>query len=251
MELLAIEIDLDSFFDVNLIVFTTLSFVFSVIVISFLVFALRPLNKKARIAQSKLPEKINITYIRLLIYGFAQFIAFVTDVFLVIFGHNYKLPWFTTSVFLTLILYKLVFVLFKDFRDLGYNASGIISTLKAASKIATDQNLDSLTETMNNINNQNMKNENNETKKSKIRYKNGTISSKLPYILMFIFLTFSCSINQFAQTVNGYNVPLIVTSILPQEQEITLEQHVKVKWKGEWIDMKMEVSGKDLKISRI
>lgn len=92
MKLLAIEIDLDSFFDVNLIVFTTISFVFSIVVISFLVFALRPINSRARIAQGKIPEKLNLTYIRMLIYGFAQFIAFVTDVFLVIFGHNYKLP---------------------------------------------------------------------------------------------------------------------------------------------------------------
>ena len=92
MELLAIEIDLDSFFDVNLIVFTTISFAFSVVIITFLVFALRPLNRRAKIIQGKTPEKISTMYIRLLIYGFAQFMAFVTDVFLVVFGHGYKLP---------------------------------------------------------------------------------------------------------------------------------------------------------------
>ena len=80
MNLLAIEIDLDSFFDVNLIVFTTISFAFSVVIITFLVFALRPLNR-AKIIQGKTPEKISTMYIRLLIYGFAQFMAFVTDVF--------------------------------------------------------------------------------------------------------------------------------------------------------------------------
>ena len=84
MNLLAIEIDLDSFFDVNLIVFTTISFAFSVVIITFLVFAFRPLNKRARKAQGKSPEKTSTMYIRLLIYGFAQFMAFVTDIFLVI-----------------------------------------------------------------------------------------------------------------------------------------------------------------------
>lgn len=92
MKLLAIEIDLDTFFDVNLIVFTTISFVFSVVIIAFLVIALRPLSSRASIALGRIPEKLSITYIRLLIYGFAQFIAFIADVFLVIFGNEYTKP---------------------------------------------------------------------------------------------------------------------------------------------------------------
>ena len=187
MNVLAREIDLDSFFDVNLIVFTTISFAFSVVIITFLVFALNPLNKRARKAQGKSPEKTSTIYIRLLIYGFAQFMAFVTDVFLVIFGHGYKLPWFTTTVFLTLMFYKLVFVLFKDFKDLGYNAKGITSTLKVAGKFAKDRDLNSLTESIEKVD---MTKKDN-TKKSKISYKRSTIRSKMPLIMLAVFLSFS------------------------------------------------------------
>ncbi len=92
MLLLAIEIDLDSFFDVNLVVFTTVAFLFSVLAVTLLVFGLRPITARARIAKNLAPEKLNITYLRLIIYILAEFIAFVSDIFLVIFGNNYKLP---------------------------------------------------------------------------------------------------------------------------------------------------------------
>lgn len=96
---------------------------------------------------------------------------------------------------MTLIFYKLVFVLFKDFRDLGYNAKGITSTLKAASKIARDKNLDSLTDT---IDTMPMKNKVNEVKKSKIRYKKNSLGNKVPFVLLLIAMVFSCKTNHFA-----------------------------------------------------
>ena len=217
MNLLAIEIDLDSFFDVNLIVFTTISFAFSVVIISFLVFAFNPLNKRARKAQGKSPEKISTMYIRLLIYGFAQFMAFVTDVFLVIFGHGYKLPWFTTTVFLTLMFYKLVFVLFKDFKDLGYNAKGITSTLKIAGNFAKDRDLNKLTETIEKVD---MTKKDNNTKKSKISYKKNTIRSKMPFIILAVFLSISIGVYKYS---TNFPTQVAVSNILTEKESLCAE----------------------------
>lgn len=144
MLLLTTEIDLNSFFDVKLVVFTTTAFLFSVLIISLLVFGLAPINKKAKEAQGLEPEKINVIYLRLIIYILAEFIAFVSDIFLVIFGKGYNLPWSITIVFLTIAFYKLVFVLFKDFKDLGFNAKGIISSIRTASKLVVHKDLDAI-----------------------------------------------------------------------------------------------------------
>jgi len=92
MLLLTVEIDLDSFFDVNLVVFTTIAFLFSIVIITALVFGLRPINSRARMIKGIEPEKLNLVYLRLIIYILAEFIAFVSDIFLVIFGNNYELP---------------------------------------------------------------------------------------------------------------------------------------------------------------
>lgn len=146
MQLLAIEIDLESFFDVNLILFTAFAFLFSVIVTSALVFILRPLSAKAKLVKGLVPEKMNLVYLRLIIYILAEFIAFILDVFLVIFGRSYNIPAFTIIVFVTIIIYKLVFVLFKNYRDLGFDAKGIIGSIKAVSQIVKDKNLDNLDE---------------------------------------------------------------------------------------------------------
>ena len=86
MPLLTIEIDLSSLFDINIIVFTTLAFVFSVVVTIFLVFGLRPITTRARKANDLEPEKLNLMYV------FAEFIAFISDMFLVIFSGSYKVP---------------------------------------------------------------------------------------------------------------------------------------------------------------
>lgn len=144
MLLVTTEIDLNSFFDVKLVVFTTTAFLFSVLIISLLVFGLAPINKKAKEAQGLEPEKINVIYLRLIIYILAEFIAFVSDIFLVIFGKGYNLPWSITIVFLTIAFYKLVFVLFKDFKDLGFNAKGIISSIRTASKLVVHKDLDAI-----------------------------------------------------------------------------------------------------------
>lgn len=144
MLLITTEIDLNSFFDVKLVVFTTIAFLFSVLIISLLVFGLAPINKKAKEAQGLEPEKINVIYLRLIIYILAEFIAFVSDIFLVIFGKGYNLPWSITIVFLTITFYKLVFVLFKDFKDLGFNAKGIISSIRTASKLVIHKDLDAI-----------------------------------------------------------------------------------------------------------
>ena len=144
MLLTTTEIDLNSFFDVKLVVFTTIAFLFSVLIISLLVFGLAPINKKAKEAQGLEPEKINVIYLRLIIYILAEFIAFVSDIFLVIFGKGYNLPWSITIVFLTITFYKLVFVLFKDFKDLGFNAKGIISSIRTATKLVVHKDLDAI-----------------------------------------------------------------------------------------------------------
>lgn len=144
MLLVTTEIDLNSFFDVKLVVFTTIAFLFSVLIISLLVFGLAPINRKAKKAQGLEPEKINVIYLRLIIYILAEFIAFVSDIFLVIFGKEYTLPWSITIVFLTITFYKLVFVLFKDFKDLGFNAKGIISSIRTASKLVVHKDLDAI-----------------------------------------------------------------------------------------------------------
>lgn len=144
MLLTTTEIDLNSFFDVKLVVFTTIAFLFSVLIISLLVFGLAPINRKAKEAQGLEPEKINVIYLRLIIYILAEFIAFVSDIFLVIFGKGYNLPWSITIVFLTITFYKLVFVLFKDFKDLGFNAKGIISSIRTASKLVIHKDLDAI-----------------------------------------------------------------------------------------------------------
>lgn len=144
MLLTTTEIDLNSFLDVKLVVFTTIAFLFSVLIISLLVFGLAPINRKAKQAQGLEPEKINVIYLRLIIYILAEFIAFVSDIFLVIFGKGYNLPWSITIVFLTITFYKLVFVLFKDFKDLGFNAKGIISSIKTASKLVVHKDLEAI-----------------------------------------------------------------------------------------------------------
>lgn len=189
MLLLAIEIDLDSFFDVNLVVFTTIAFLSSVVITTLLVFGLRPITARARIAKGLEPEKLNLTYLRLLIYGFAEFIAFVSDIFLVIFATKYVVPWGTIVVFLTITFYKLVFVLFKDFRDLGFNAKGLTDSLKTAGKVVTQRSFDPISEVLDESNNENDNNEENMTKK--VKYKRKNLRSKLPLVFIFLLLV-SC-----------------------------------------------------------
>lgn len=189
MLLLAIEIDLDSFFDVNLVVFTTIAFLSSVVITTLLVFGLRPITARARIAKGLEPEKLNLTYLRLLIYGFAEFIAFVSDIFLVIFATKYVVPWGTIVVFLTITFYKLVFVLFKNFRDLGFNAKGLTDSLKTAGKVVTQRSFDPISEVLDESNNENDNNEKNMTKK--VKYKRRNLRSKLPLVFIFLLLV-SC-----------------------------------------------------------
>lgn len=188
MLLLAIEIDLDSFFDVNLVVFTTVAFLFSVLAVTLLVFGLKPINAKARIAKNLAPEKLNIIYLRLIMYILAEFIAFISDIFLVVFGNSYKLPWATTVVFLTITFYKLVFVLFKDFRDLGFNAKGITESLKTATKVVTSKSLDPISEALDKNSDEENKKDNQEIMNKKVKFKRNTLRSKLPIFLIFIFL---------------------------------------------------------------
>ena len=190
MLLLTIEIDLDSFFDVNLVVFTTIAFLFSIVIITSLVFGLRPINSRARMAKGIEPEKLNLVYLRLIIYILAEFIAFVSDIFLVIFGNNYKLPWATTSVFLTITFYKLVFVLFRDFRDLGFNAKGITETFKTASKVVSNRSLEPINEALDkqSINNEENEDNKKESMNKKVKYKKKTLRSKLPTIFIFLIV---------------------------------------------------------------
>lgn len=215
MLLLAIEIDLDSFFDVNLVVFTTVAFLFSVLAVTLLVFGLRPITARARIAKNLAPEKLNITYLRLIMYILAEFIAFVSDIFLVIFGNNYKLPWATTTVFLTITFYKLVFVLFKDFRDLGFNAKGITDSLKTATKVVTSKSLDPVSEVLDKSNDEENKKDNQEIMNKKVKFKKNTLRSKLPLIFIFL-LSVSCiswKINKQMGSQQAHNIVLTEDSL--------------------------------------
>lgn len=215
MLLLAIEIDLDSFFDVNLVVFTTVAFLFSVLAVTLLVFGLRPITARARIAKDLAPEKLNITYLRLIMYILAEFIAFVSDIFLVIFGNNYKLPWATTTVFLTITFYKLVFVLFKDFRDLGFNAKGITDSLKTATKVVTSKSFDPVSEILDKSNDEENKKDNQEIMNKKVKFKKNTLRSKLPLIFIFL-LSVSCiswKINKQMGSQQAHNIVLTEDSL--------------------------------------
>lgn len=215
MLLLAIEIDLDSFFDVNLVVFTTVAFLFSVLAVTLLVFGLRPITARARIAKNLAPEKLNITYLRLIMYILAEFIAFVSDIFLVIFGNNYKLPWATTTVFLTITFYKLVFVLFKDFRDLGFNAKGITDSLKTATKVVTSKSFDPVSEILDKSNDEENKKDNQEIMNKKVKFKKNTLRSKLPLIFIFL-LSVSCiswKINKQMGSQQAHNIVLTEDSL--------------------------------------
>ncbi len=217
MLLLAIEIDLDSFFDVNLVVFTTIAFLFSVLAITLLVFGLRPISARAKIAKDLAPEKLNITYLRLIMYILAEFIAFVSDVFLVIFGNSYKLPWATTTVFLTITFYKLVFVLFRDFRDLGFNAKGITDSLKTATKVVTHKSLDPISKAIDKSNDEENKKDDQEIMNKKVKFKKNTLRSKLPILLTFIFLlSVSCiswKINKQMSSQQAHSIVLTENSL--------------------------------------
>lgn len=215
MLLLAIEIDLDSFFDVNLVVFTTVAFLFSVLAVTLLVFGLKPITAKARIAKGLAPEKLNITYLRLIMYILAEFIAFVSDIFLVIFGNSYKLPWATTAVFLTITFYKLVFVLFRDFRDLGFNAKGITDSLKTATKVVTSKSFDPVSEVLDKSNDKENKKDDQEIMNKKVKFKKNTLRSKLPLIFIFL-LSVSCiswKINRQMSSQQAHSIVLTEDSL--------------------------------------
>ena len=156
MTLLAIEINIDSFFDVNVMVFSVIAFIFSVAMTSVITFLIRPLTIKADIAKGRISEKINVTYLRLIIYVLAEFIAFISDMFLIVFANGYSKPWVLAIVFVGILLYKIIFVVFKGFKDLGFNAKGIVSSVKIA-KHVLDKNIEMISQELENSE-KNMKN---------------------------------------------------------------------------------------------
>lgn len=141
MTLLAIEVNIDSFFDVNIIVFSVIAFIFSVTMTTVITFLVRPLTLKADIIKGRVSEKMNVTYLRLIIYVLAEFIAFISDMFLIIFANGYTKPWCLSIVFVGILIYKILFVVFKGFKDLGFNSKGIISSAKIARHLL-DKNIE-------------------------------------------------------------------------------------------------------------
>ena len=141
MTLLAIEVNIDSFFDVNIFIFSVIAFMFSVVMTSIITFLVRPLTIKANTAKGKVSEKINTTYLRLIIYILAEFIAFVSDTFLIIFANGYDKPWCLSVVFVSILVYKIIFVVFKSFKDLGFNGKGFLTSIKIALNIL-DKNIE-------------------------------------------------------------------------------------------------------------
>lgn len=109
------------------------------------------------------------------------------------------------------MFYKLVFVLFSNFRDLGYNAEGITKTLKTASKVAIDRDLKSLTESIDKVN------MNNKPKKSKVSYRKKTIRSKMPLIMLAVFLSLSVGINKYS---TKFPTEVAVSNILTIDEAI-------------------------------
>lgn len=122
-------------------------------------------------------------------------------------------------------------MLFKAFKDLGYNSKGIVSTLKTAGKIAKDKNFESLSETLEEVPME--KTNDNVEKKTKIRYKKSTIGRKLPYVFLLILMTFSCRMNHFAYAPTKIESPektqLLATLKIPQEEVFEMEETLKVK----------------------
>lgn len=210
MLLLTIEINLDDFFDVNLVVFTTLAFLSSVVITAVLVFGLVPITRKARLARNIEPEKLNLTYLRLIIYILAEFIAFVTDIFLVIFSTGYSVPWATIVVFITITFYKLVFVLFRNFRDLGFNAQGIKDSLRVAGRTISQRSFEPIDQILDENIQENVNRE--EIMRKRVKYKKKTLRSKLPIFLFFFFLV-SCGGLSVLNKVNRINTekrPIII-----------------------------------------
>lgn len=121
------------------------------------------------------------------------------------------------------MFYKLVFVLFKDFRDLGYNAEGITKTIKTASKVATDKNFKSLTETIDNVNMQN-KETSKEKQKTKISRKGRTLKSKTPFILLFVFLSFLCGVKKYD---TNFNKEIVVSNMLIDDTKMVEKNYVE------------------------
>lgn len=188
-----IEIDWNSFFNINLIVYTTLAFLFSVIVTILLVLATRPLNKRAAIAKKRPPEKLNVTYLRLIIFLLAEFTAFIADIFLVLFWENYKIPWILSAVFLTLITYKIFQVILKGFQDLGFNARGLRKSALLASKALIDRSIGPFTQELNNLEHEEKEPTDNKDsfnkKKSKVKYKSN-VKNKLMLFLIIVTSSF-------------------------------------------------------------
>lgn len=118
------------------------------------------------------------------------------------------------------MFYKLVFVLFKDFKDLGYNAKGITSTLKVAGKFAKDRDLNSITKSIEKAD----MTKNDNTKKSKIRYKRSTIRSKMPLIMLAVFLSFSFGIYKYS---TNFPTQVAVSNILTESESLCLERSNK------------------------
>ena len=130
------------------------------------------------------------------------------------------------------MFYKLVFVLFKDFKDLGYNAKGITSTLKVAGKFAKDRDLNSLTESIEKVD----MTKNNNTKKSKISYKKNTIRSKMPFIMLAAFLSIGLGVYKYS---TNFSTQVAVSNILTEGESLCTEHSTqKVIYRTEDIKFK-------------
>lgn len=199
MPLLTIEIDLSSLFDINIIVFTTLAFVFSVVVTIFLVLGLRPITTRARKANDLEPEKLSLTYLRLIMYVFAESIAFVADMFLVIFSGSYKVPWFTIVVFLTILVYKLVFVLLKDYRDLGFDTKGVTKSVSTAIKLIERKDIDVILDAIDEYDKE-------ESKNKKMTKSSKTKRNNTPMILILLFILSCMGLAIYSQSYMIHNI---------------------------------------------
>lgn len=189
-----IEIDWSSFFNMDLIVFTTLAFLFSVIVTIFLVIATIPLNRRAAIANKRPTEKLNVTYLRLIIFLLAELTAFIADIFLVLFWNDYKIPWVLSLVFMSLMSYKLFFVIFKGFQDLGFNAKGWKKAMLLSGKALIDKSIEPFTEELNKEDynkepEQLDQKDSSNKKKSKVKYR-GNVKNKMTIFLLIFVSSF-------------------------------------------------------------
>jgi hypothetical protein len=132
-------------------------------------------------------------------YVFAEFIAFISDMFLVIFSGSYKVPWFTIVVFLAILVYKLVFVLLKDYRDLGFDTKGVTKSVSTAIKLIKRKDIDVILDAIDEYDKE-------ESKNKKMTKSSKTKRNNIPMILLLLFILSCIGLAIYRQSYMIHNI---------------------------------------------